>query len=84
MDKQKGKNQDLCAGEVQIIVATSAFGRVRQKMGAIIHYEISNSLENYVQEQGGQDRMRVFRRIAMSCMTRRPKQAFHPSKPDKS
>ena len=42
------------SGEVQIMVATNAFGMGVDKkdIGCIIHYEISSSLENYVQESG--------------------------------
>src|SRR5690554_4725843 len=56
MDKQeKSSNQDaFIKGEVQIMVATSAFGMGVDKkdVGMVIHYEISDSLENYVQEAG--------------------------------
>ncbi len=56
MDKQeKTENQDaFINGEVQIMVATSAFGMGVDKkdVGMVIHYEISDSLENYVQEAG--------------------------------
>ncbi|MDR2235302.1 MAG: RecQ family ATP-dependent DNA helicase [Chryseobacterium sp.] len=56
MEKQeKSANQDsFIAGETQIMVATSAFGMGVDKkdVGMVIHYEISNSLENYVQEAG--------------------------------
>lgn len=56
MDKQeKSENQDsFINGETQIIVATSAFGMGVDKkdVGMVIHYEISDSLENYVQEAG--------------------------------
>ncbi len=56
MDKQeKSKNQDeFISGEVDIMVATSAFGMGVDKkdVGMVIHYEISDSLENYVQEAG--------------------------------
>jgi ATP-dependent DNA helicase RecQ len=56
MDKQeKYANQDaFINGEVQIMVATSAFGMGVDKkdVGMVIHYEISDSLENYVQEAG--------------------------------
>src|SRR5690606_5555351 len=56
MDKQeKSENQDsFINGETQIMVATSAFGMGVDKkdVGMVIHYEISDSLENYVQEAG--------------------------------
>lgn len=56
MDKQeKMENQDaFVRGEVQIMVATSAFGMGVDKkdIGMVIHYEISDSLENYMQEAG--------------------------------
>ncbi len=56
MDKQeKSENQDaFINGEVQIMVATSAFGMGVDKkdVGMVIHFDISDSLENYVQEAG--------------------------------
>ena len=56
MEKQeKTANQDaFINGEVQIMVATSAFGMGVDKkdVGMVIHYEISDSLENYIQEAG--------------------------------
>jgi ATP-dependent DNA helicase RecQ len=56
MDKrEKSANQDaFTQGEVQIMVATSAFGMGVDKkdVGMVIHYDISDSLENYVQEAG--------------------------------
>lgn len=56
MDKQeKSENQDsFISGETQIMVATSAFGMGVDKkdVGMVIHYEISDSLENYIQEAG--------------------------------
>ena len=56
MDKQiKTENQDaFIKGDVQIMVATSAFGMGVDKkdVGMVIHYDISDSLENYVQEAG--------------------------------
>jgi len=56
MDKQeKSENQDaFIRGDVQIMVATSAFGMGVDKkdVGMVIHFEISDSLENYVQEAG--------------------------------
>ena len=51
----KTKNQNaFMSGDVQIMVATSAFGMGVDKkdIGMVIHYEISDSLENYVQEAG--------------------------------
>lgn len=53
--KEKTENQDaFMSGEVQIMVATSAFGMGVDKkdVGMVIHYEISDSLENYIQEAG--------------------------------
>ncbi len=56
MDKpEKSENQDaFIRGEVQTMVATSAFGMGVDKkdVGMVIHYEISDSLENYIQEAG--------------------------------
>lgn len=56
MDKQeKSANQNsFINGETQIIVATSAFGMGVDKkdVGMVIHFDISDSLENYVQEAG--------------------------------
>lgn len=68
MDKQeKAKNQnDFISGEVPVMVATSAFGMGVDKkdVGMVIHYDISDSLENYVQEAGraGRDE-----RISANC-----------------
>jgi len=53
--KEKTENQNsFIAGDVQIMVATSAFGMGVDKkdIGTVIHYDISDSLENYVQEAG--------------------------------
>ena len=56
MDKQhRIANQDaFMSGEVNIIVATTAFGMGVDKkdVGMVIHYDISASLEDYVQEAG--------------------------------
>ncbi len=52
---QKVQNQNaFMTGEVRIIVATSAFGMGVDKkdVGLVVHYDISDSLENYVQEAG--------------------------------
>lgn len=52
---EKTANQNaFISGDVQIMVATSAFGMGVDKkdVGLVIHYEISDSLENYVQEAG--------------------------------
>lgn len=52
---EKVKNQNaFMSGETQVIVATSAFGMGVDKkdVGLVIHYDISDSLENYVQEAG--------------------------------
>lgn len=53
--KEKSENQDaFIRGEVDIMVATSAFGMGvdKKNVGMVIHYDISDSLENYVQEAG--------------------------------
>lgn len=53
--ERKIENQNaFMSGEARIIVATSAFGMGVDKsdVGLVIHYEISDSLENYVQEAG--------------------------------
>jgi len=53
--REKTENQNaFMSGEVQIMVATSAFGMGVDKkdVGMVIHYDISDSLENYVQEAG--------------------------------
>ena len=52
-DKVKNQNAFM-SGEAQVIVATSAFGMGVDKkdVGLVVHYNISDSLENYVQEAG--------------------------------
>ncbi len=56
MDKEiKIRNQEgFMNNEFQVMVATSAFGMGVDKsdVGLVIHYEISDSLENYIQEAG--------------------------------
>jgi ATP-dependent DNA helicase RecQ len=56
MKKQiRTANQDaFMSGDVKVIVATTAFGMGVDKkdVGMVIHYDISDSLENYVQEAG--------------------------------
>lgn len=52
---EKQENQEaFIHDEVQIIVATSAFGMGVDKSNVrlVVHYDISDSLENYVQEAG--------------------------------
>lgn len=45
---------DFMSNKVRVIVATSAFGMGVDKsdVGLVVHYEISDSLENYIQEAG--------------------------------
>ncbi len=53
--KEKTENQNaFIKGDVDIMVATSAFGMGvdKEDVGLVIHYEISDSLENYIQEAG--------------------------------
>lgn len=53
--KEKSENQNaFIAGDVDIMVATSAFGMGVDKKDVkmVVHYDISDSLENYVQEAG--------------------------------
>lgn len=52
---EKVANQNaFMSGDVQVIVATSAFGMGVDKkdVGLVVHYDISDSLENYIQEAG--------------------------------
>src|SRR5258708_9637182 len=53
-EDKTAKQNAFMSGEVKIIVATSAFGMGVEKdnVGAVIHYDISDSLENYIQEAG--------------------------------
>ncbi len=53
--KDKIENQEaFIKNEVRIIVATSAFGMGVDKkdIGLVVHYDISDSLESYIQEAG--------------------------------
>ncbi len=52
-DKVANQNAFM-SSNVQVIVATSAFGMGVDKkdVGLVVHYDISDSLENYVQEAG--------------------------------
>lgn len=53
-DEKVAHQEAFMNDEVRIIVATSAFGMGVDKsdVGLVIHYDISDSLENYVQEAG--------------------------------
>ncbi len=53
--KEKSASQEaFISGDIPIMVATSAFGMGVDKkdVGMVVHYEISDSLENYIQEAG--------------------------------
>lgn len=53
--RTKATNQNaFIRGEVRVMVATSAFGMGVDKkdVGLVVHFQISDSLENYVQEAG--------------------------------
>ena len=53
-EKKIANQNSFMSGETDIIVATSAFGMGVDKsdVGLVVHYQISDSLENYVQEAG--------------------------------
>ncbi len=53
-DKKIANQDAFMNDQVRIIVATSAFGMGVDKkdVGLVVHYDISDSLENYVQEAG--------------------------------
>ncbi len=53
-DEKIANQDDFMNGQTSIIVATSAFGMGVDKsdVGLVVHYDISDSLENYVQEAG--------------------------------
>lgn len=53
--EEKIRNQEaFMSGEAPVMVATSAFGMGVDKsdVGLVVHYDISDSLENYIQEAG--------------------------------
>lgn len=52
---EKNENQQaFITNQIKVIVATSAFGMGvdKQDVGLVIHYDISDSLESYIQESG--------------------------------
>lgn len=53
-DEKIANQEAFMNGQIRIIVATSAFGMGVDKkdVGLVVHYDISDSLENYVQEAG--------------------------------
>lgn len=53
-DEKSENQEEFMSDQVSIIVATSAFGMGIDKkdVGMVIHYDISDSIENYVQEAG--------------------------------
>lgn len=53
-DEKISNQEAFMTDQVRIIVATSAFGMGVDKkdVGLVVHYDISDSLENYVQEAG--------------------------------
>lgn len=53
-EEKTGNQNKFLSGEAQIMVATTAFGMGVDKkdVGLVIHYDISDSIENYVQEAG--------------------------------
>lgn len=53
-DEKIANQEAFMTDQVRIIVATSAFGMGVDKkdVGLVVHYDISDSLENYVQEAG--------------------------------
>ena len=53
-DEKTANQEAFMTDRVQIIIATSAFGMGvdKQDVGLVVHYDISDSLENYVQEAG--------------------------------
>ena len=53
-DEKIANQEAFMSDQVRVIVATSAFGMGVDKkdVGLVVHYDISDSLENYVQEAG--------------------------------
>lgn len=53
-DQKTEQQDDFMKGVTEVMVATNAFGMGVDKsdIGCVIHYDISDSLENYVQESG--------------------------------
>ncbi len=53
-DEKIANQEAFMSDQIRIIVATSAFGMGVDKkdVGLVVHYDISDSLENYVQEAG--------------------------------
>ncbi|MFA5597719.1 MAG: RecQ family ATP-dependent DNA helicase [Pusillimonas sp.] len=53
-DRKTNNQEDFINGKVDVIVATSAFGMGVDKsnVGLVVHYDIADSLENYIQEAG--------------------------------
>lgn len=71
---EKIHNQDaFMSDKVRIIVATSAFGMGVDKsdVGLVIHYDISDSLENYVQELDVQEEIHTSMPNAMYSIAMR-------------
>ncbi|KAK3014217.1 hypothetical protein RJ639_008962 [Escallonia herrerae] len=53
--KDRSRTQELfCSNKIRVVVATVAFGMGLDKsdVGAVIHYSLAESLEEYVQEMG--------------------------------
>ncbi len=72
---EKQANQDAFINdEVQVMVATSAFGMGVDKPNVrlMVHYDISDSLENYVQEAGraGRDQNLQALENALLCLSK--------------
>ena len=64
---------DFIDNKIRIMVATSAFGMGvdKKNVGLVVHYEISDSLENYVQELVEPDVTNQLRRIVTFFSTKR-------------